>query len=528
MPVAFFELQHTENSWNHYAEPSSTGSLGTKNGNYWPHGRVIGGSSSINGLAYVRGNRRDFDTWAELGNPTWDWDSVLEYFKKSEDNRTPIIASDTKHHSTRGPLKVESLKCDAPAAKVIGKGLNELGIKSVENINADNYLGLVTAQRTIENGKRCSAAKAFLLPAKDRPNLHIIKHAHVTTLDFNDDKSVSRVNFVVGEERIQMSAKATKEFILSAGALHTPQILMNSGIGPREQLEKFDIKSIFNLPVGENLQDHIMVPFFMTIDKPLAVPLSFKTIFTEYYNYLTNSEGMFANLMGGLGMIGYANTLNDSPYPDVQMYMLHFQINDPNIGLMFSNFGYRDEIVESLQKINQHHEIGGILVALLNPKSVGRVELKNTDPFDAPKYISNYLDDGADVETLLRGFKMLKKLPATDALRANGFKVFQPNVIGCAGDKFDTDDYWRCYIRHLCTTVYHPTGTTKMGPDSDETAVVDSRLRVRGVKGLRVIDAGIMPNIVSANTNAAVIMIGEKGADFIKEDWAWPNSKDEL
>lgn len=471
---------------------------------------------------YKRGNRRDFDRWAALGNPGWNWDNVVEYFKKSEDNRSPEIAADRKHHSTGGPLKVTSFPVTEPAAKLMTNGLIELGYKMIDDINADTYLGLVPAQGTIdEHGRRSSTAKAFLVPAMDRPNLHIIKYAHVTTLDFNADKSVARVNFVVGksDDKVKMSSSAKKEFILSAGALGTPQILLNSGVGPNEQMAKFNIESIANLPVGRNLQDHVLVPYFMSIKHATTTPFTMKEMLTEYYKYLMNSDGILATI-GGMGMVGYVNTLNDSEYPDIQFFMMSFKRNDPNLLLLFGTFGYQDEILESLRKENEEHEIAGLLFIILNPKSVGRVELHSTDPLDSPKFISNYLQHPDDVETLLRGVNIGRRLVDAHALKSSEFKEFRPVITGCSSEAQDSDDYWRCYIRHLSSTVYHPTGTTKMGPNGDETAVVDSRLRVNGVRGLRIIDAGIMPNIVSANTNAPTIMIGEKGADFVKEDWA--------
>lgn len=526
--MTFVTVQNTTDCWNHYADPSPTGSKGSKRGNYWPHGKMLGGSSSINAMMYKRGNRRDFDRWAELGNVGWEWNNVVEYFKKSEDNRSPEIAADRKHHSTGGPLKVTSFSITEPAAKQMTNGLIDMGYEMIGDINADKYLGLVLAQGTIdEHGRRSSTAKAFLVPAMDRPNLHIIKYAHVTTLDFNADKSVARVNFVVGEsDKIEMSARAKKEYVMSAGALGTPQILLNSGVGPKDELAKFNIQSIVHLPVGRNLQDHVLVPYFMSIKHATTSPFTMDEMLMEYYKYLMASGGLLATL-GGMGVVGYVNTLNDSEYPDVQFFMMNYKRNDPNLMLIFSSFGYQDEVIDSLRKENEQHEIAGLLFIILNPKSVGRIELKSTDPMDSPKFVSNYLEHPDDVETLMRGINIGRKLVHAKALKPSEFTEFRPHIPGCANEMLDTDDYWRCYIRHLSSTVYHPTGTSKMGPDGDQSAVVDSRLKVKGVKGLRVIDAGIMPNIVSANTNAPSIMIGEKGADFIKEDWA-KTQNDEL
>lgn len=350
----------------------------------------------------------------------------------------------------------------------------ELGYKQVTDVNGDEYLGFVIGQNTIDHGTRCSAARAFLIPAKNRPNLHVIKQAHVTKIEFNADKSIAGVRFAINEET-ELYARTRKEVILSAGAIGSPQILMNSGIGPEEHLKQMKIDVLRNAAVGQNLQDHLLVPYIVRFNKPVDHEYSMELNMKDLYEFAVNRSGLFSNVGISL-LMGFISTINDPKYPDIQYHYFFIRQNDPFVRLVFELFGYRQEIVESVVEASKTGAIGIIISVLLNPKSVGKIELQSTNPFDAPK-------------------------------------------IGCEDTVYDSDDYWKCYAIQMASTLYHPTGTVKMGPDSDHDAVVDSTLQVKGVKGLRVVDASIMPKVISGNTNAPTIMIGEKASDFIKKKW---------
>lgn len=488
------------------------------NGCYWPRGKLLGGSSAINAMIYIRGNRRDYDHWSELGNPSWDWDSVLEYFKKSEDNHVDYMAEDKKHHGVGGLLKVDHGNSFLAMKAILAECFFEMGHKETFDVNGDEYLGVTVAPLSAYKGTRWSTAKAFLLPAKDRPNLSIIKNAHVTTLTYNDDGSVSGVNFVI-DHSVEKSATVRKEVVLSAGTINTPQILMQSGIGPKAQLDRFDIPLVKDLPVGKLLEDHVYVPYFLSFSKTSPIERYPLDVIEMIYNYGIHRTGDLSKV-GSVDWVAFVNTLNDTEYPDLQYHVLYSYQNEPMLRTYLNLIGYKEEIIEPILASNAYSETVIFAVTLLNPKSKGRLELRSADPFERLKIYHNYLSSQADVDTLLRGIRILRNLTGTDMSQMYEGEDLRPKLTACDLLEYDSDAYWECYIRHMSTTLYHPTGTAKMGPDSDDGAVVDSRLRVRGVKGLRVVDASIMPKIVSGNTNAPAIMIGEKGADFIKEDYA--------
>jgi len=440
------------------------------------------------------------------------------YFKKSEDNQDDYINGDTQHHGTGGLLKVDYFDSQVAMRSIMIRCFEEVGYMPVVDINGDNYLGYTQAQVVAHKGQRFSAAKAFLIPAMDRPNLHIIKNAHVTNLEFNNDGSVKGVKFLINES-VEQSAIVRKEVVLSAGTINTPQILMNSGIGPKEHLTNLKIKLIKDLPVGKLLEDHVMIPYFLSFAKSSAIERRTRDIVDMVYQYLLQRKGELSDI-GGTDFIGFFSTVNHPLYPDIQYHMLYAYQNEPMLATVLNLFGYEDEIVESIVATNRYSETVIFFVTLLNPKSKGRIELRSADPFDPPKIYHNYLAEQEDVDTLMRGIRILRVLAHSETFNMYEGEDIKPKLTKCNKFKYDSDLYWDCYIRYMSTTLYHPTGTAKMGPDTDKQAVVDSELRVKGVKGLRVADASIMPKIVSGNTNAPTIMIGEKAADFIKEEYA--------
>lgn len=515
-------LQNSTYDWKYYSEPCKTASLGLNSGTYWPRGKMLGGSSAMNALLYVRGNKRDYDRWQMAGNPTWGWNDVLPFFKKSEKNHLKSL--NKNFHGYAGLQHINAytkFTGDERMKELLMKCFNELGFKEINDINADTFLGFVKSQGTLDNGARHSAAKAFLHRnlIGDRKNLHIIKLAHVTKLIFDKDtRTVTGVEFKRDHHPTNILARARKEVILSAGTINTPQILLHSGIGSADQMKQNEIPLILNLPgVGENLQDHMIVPYILSFHKSSAQPLTIRDLSEAYYQFAINRNGTLTNL-GSTDYLGFISTVNDTNYPDIQLlnFMFSKQLTAPLTNLL-QLFNYKEKIIDSIVAANTEAETLLIFVALLNPKSRGKIELRNADPFSAPRIFTNYLQEQADIDTVLRALNILRKLPTTNAFKRYEGDVVRVNIEGCDQIKFDSNDYWECYVRHLSITLYHPVGTAKMGRDKD--AVVDATLKVRGINGLRVADASIMPNIVSANTHAATMMIGEKAADFINQKW---------
>lgn len=521
---------NTTHTWNHFAEKSDKASKAFRKGSYWPSGKTLGGSSAINAMLYVRGNRKDYDSWEAQGNPGWNYDKALKYFMKSEGNQVDWImeTSQGKYHRHAGPLKIDMFNSIETLKTVIYEAAFELDYVEQVDINIDGkHIGFATAQGILFQGERHSAAKAFLAPIKERKNLHVVKHATVSKLLMNDN-DVFGVRFKIRGRMIEV--KANKEVILSAGTIGSAKILMHSGIGKADDLKKLNIRvenieenenneEIIDLPVGDNLQDHVMVLVTFQFHKTTAEDQSPRDIADSMFSFLKHRVGKFCGT-GHSDLVGFINTVNKtSLYPDIQYIFLGQPKKPFGFNEVLQNYGFKDDFIAQHLKASEEAETIQVGVVLLNPKSRGTVKLSSKFTSDDPIIEANYFDQAEDVETVLRGIREFLKLLQTENFKTHTGELYRFKIDECDEHEFDSDDYWRCYISYFSTTLYHPTGTCKMGPDSDPDAVVDPRLRVKGFKKLRVIDASIMPEIVSGNTMAPTIMIAEKGADMIKEDW---------
>ncbi|GAB0093754.1 hypothetical protein DMENIID0001_089290 [Sergentomyia squamirostris] len=519
IPATSYDLPGTKYDWNYFTEKSTKASISLTKGSSWPRGKMLGGCSSHNGFIYMRGNRQDYDEWEALGNTGWGWKDVLQYFKKSEGNKNDEIADQYggKFHNKDGPLTVELFQPNNLWKFMFIESAQELGYKHLIDFNAKDHIGFGIIQGTICKNRRVSAAKAFLVPAKNRPNLHVVKNAHVLNLEFSGGKKVTGVKVNIANKKT-LIAKVRKEVIMSAGVVNTPQILMLSGIGPKYHLQDNGIPVIKDAAVGKNLQDHVIVPIFFKIKNPGESFISDVSPGEAIYQYLIQNTGPLSNI--GIGdVMGQVNTRNDSAFPDVVYYLIIYKKNDPGLKGFLKFQTYEKALSNRIIDVNRDSHILLVLVTMIKPLSRGSIKLRGPDPNYSPKIFANYLDEQKDVETLHLGILIYLKMQYTKAFKKHGIEIIKSIVPECDKYKYGTDKYWECHIRHVSATNLHPVGTAKMGPDYDPDAVVDPRLKVKGVKGLRVIDACIIPVIPRGNPNAPIIMIAEKGSDIIKKDW---------
>lgn len=520
-------LQLTKLDWKYKTEPNGRSCLAMKNGRCnWPRGKVLGGSSVLNYMLYVRGNRHDYDHWEALGNPGWGYKQALFYFKKSEDNRNPYLRN-SPYHGKGGFLTVQESPWRTPLAVGFVEAGMELGYLN-RDINGEYQTGFMIAQGTIRRGSRCSTAKAFLRPVRLRRNLHTAMNAHVTKILVNPS-TMRAVGVEFMRNGLRQIVRARKEIVLSAGAINSAQILMLSGIGPKEHLQKLGIRTIQNLRVGDNLQDHVgMGGLTFLVDQPIAIVQDRFPPAQMTMHYVVNGRGPMTTLGGveGYAFIHtkYSNTSGLYDYPDIQLHMAPASINSDNGAQVRKVLGLTDEVYNTVYRPIANKDAWTLMPLLLRPRSRGTIRLRSANPFQGPIVDPNYFDDLHDIKLLIEGAKFAMRVSEAKVFRQFNSRAYRVKLPGCQHLTFGTDKYWECHIRHITMTIYHPVGTAKMGPPTDPTAVVDPRLRVYGIRGLRVIDASIMPTISSGNTNAPVIMIAEKGSDLIKEDWHAPSS----
>ncbi|XP_077993678.1 glucose dehydrogenase [FAD, quinone]-like [Glandiceps talaboti] len=487
VPLEFAKMFSTHVDWYYSTVPQKNACLALKDHcSTWNKGRVLGGSSSINAMMYVRGCKEDFDSWARLGAEGWSYDDVLPYFLKSENNTNDEYLK-TEYHSKGGPMTVADMYPRTKFSSVIAESAQELGYEMNDCNNCIDIVGFGYGQVTMKNGKRESTATAFLNPIKSRKNLTIWTETVARKILF-DGNTATKLE--VTRKGTNGVVNITKELILSAGATGSPQLLMLSGVGPKEHLEELGIPVLCDLPVGENLQDHIM-----TILRLHEYALDFQ------------QDGQDWSTSNSVDFHGHIKTQENLPWPDIQVFysplFYNFVTDEKN--------GYVDTL-----KLKKGDGLA-FLPCLLHPKSVGNLKLKSKDPLEPPLMDPHYLEEQEDVETIIRGVRFIQKLLSTKAMKDSGIKLEYYKFDNCPHE-IDSDSYWEHVIRHVTQTTWHLIGTCKMGAKDDKSAVVDPSLRVRGIHNVRVIDAAIMPHLTSGNTNAPTIMIGEKGADLIKKD----------
>ncbi len=457
---------------------------------YWPRGRGLGGSSSINGLIYVRGQPEDYDHWAALGNRNWGWNDVLPYFIRSEHN----TRGTSEFHGADGPLWCSDIDEEHELMEAIIRGANELGVPRNDDFNAGSQEGVGYYQLFTRNGWRCSTAVAYLRPALSRPNLTVETNAHATQLLF----SGSRATGVRFDQRGQLrDVRAAREVILAAGALQSPQLLQLSGVGPGSFLREMGISVVNDLPgVGENLQDHLQHRLIYKVRKPITTNdelASLRGRMKIGMKWLLSRRGPLAIGINQGGL--FTRVLPESATPDIQFHFASLSADaagakpHPWSGCTFS-------------------------VCQLRPTSRGTLRIKSRDAREAPSMQPSYLSTELDRRCAVESIRFARRLARSPALRSCIGDEYRP------GKAVASDEEILNFAREYGATIFHPSGTCKMGVDS--MAVVDDRLRVHGLAGLRVVDCSIMPTLVSGNTNSPAVMVAEKASDMILEDGAEP------
>ncbi|KAH8385019.1 hypothetical protein KR093_010505 [Drosophila rubida] len=520
VPALAGYIQLTDLDWKYQTIPAPGKYCQAMKGDRcnWPRGKVLGGSSVLNAMVYVRGSKNDFNHWAALGNPGWDYPSMLKYFLKSEDVRNPYLAA-TNYHETGGYLTVQESPWRTPLSIAFLQAGMEMGYEN-RDINGAKQTGFMLTQSTIRRGSRCSTGKAFIRPVRLRKNLDVLLHAEVTRV-LIDPKTKRAMGVEYTRHGRPQVVYARNEIVLSAGALNSPKLLMLSGIGLADHLAEHNIPVVSDLPVGNNMQDHVgLGGLTFVIDAPLTVTRSrFQTI-PVAMEYILRERGPMS--FSGVEGVAFLNTKYQDPaedWPDIQFHFLPSSISSDAGEQIRKILNLRDGFYNTVYKPLQQSETWSILPLLLRPKSTGFVRLNSRNPTQPPKIIPNYFAHQIDIDVLVEGIKLAINVSNSQAFQRFGSRLHNIPLPGCRHHTFQSDEYWACCIKQFTFTIYHPSGTCRMGPASDPLAVVDPRLRVYGVTGLRVADASIMPTIVNGNPNAGVIAIGEKASDLIKEDW---------
>jgi len=485
VPVGYFKTLHnplTDWSYKTEKDPGLNGRSID-----WPRGRTLGGSSSINGLIYIRGQAEDYNHWRQLGNVGWSFEDVLPYFRKSENQQN----GNNEFHGTGGGLAVQNIRAKSEISEALIAAAQEIGVPRNDDFNGAEQEGVGYYQQTASRGRRCSTAVGFLKPVKNRSNLDVVTHALADRLIMEGRKATGVSMLVKGTQKTFM-LRDGGEVILSAGAIGSPQILQLSGIGPGALLQEHGIDVVSDSPgVGQHLQDHLQIRTVFEVTTPtlnerinsLAGRMK---IGMEYFLKRTGPMSLAASQVGI-----FAKSRPGLDTPDIQYHFQPFSADKPGI---------------------QMHSFPGVTLSVcqLRPESRGHISIKSPNPRDYPAIVPNYLSADLDRRTAIDALKFTRRLMSADAIKPLVVREHLP------GPMVESDEDLLNSARNIAQTIYHPTSTCRMGPDPQ--SVVDDRLRVKGIGGLRVVDASIMPALVSGNTNAPTIMIAEKASDMIAAD----------
>ncbi len=486
VPVGFgMTMKDPKVNWLYKTDPDA-GTNGREHA--WPRGKVLGGSSSINGLLYIRGQHADYDNWRQLNCEGWSWDDVLPYFRRSEHQEL----GENEWHGKGGPLNVSDPRAKFPVSDAVIEACGQAGLPR-RDVNGENQEGANWYQLTVKNGQRQSAAVAYLHPAMSRPNLRVVTRALATKVLLEGKRAVGVAYQQGGETK---TVRAAREVILAGGAINSPQLLELSGIGPGAHLQEMGVPVVHDLPgVGENLQDHYMITMQWRL-KPGAMSVNQMTrgvrLAGEVVKYAVQRRGVLT--LSAAHVAAFCKSRPDLAEPDIQFHVMPASTD-------------RAKSMAAQKMVLDTHPGLTMAPCQLRPESRGHIHIRSTDPTVHPRIVPNYLADPIDQEVAIASLKWGRKIADQAALRSQIVQSLMPD------DALQDDAALLAYARAAGTTLYHPVGTCKMG--RDPMAVVDPQLRVIGIQNLRVIDASVMPRLVSGNTNAPTMMIAEKASDMI-------------
>ena len=544
VPAAALKLQLSPLDWQYTTVKQQHACQGMKDGvNRWPSGRVLGGSSSINYMLWVRGEREDYDAWRDMGCDGWGWEDVLPYFNKVEAAPAELLKEDEGLRGSTGAMRVEQLRDVNPNTRAFIAACQQQGLHYVKDYNGPHSAGVSLCQYSTHRGRRFNAASGYLLPSLQRKNLHVLTHAQVIRIAFDRNNRAERVIFRRGTTTAVLRAASNEsvvvkgEVILSAGAVASPHLLMLSGVGDREHLSQHNIRCVSHLPgVGQNLQDHLETPLIYATKLPTLSsrdenltalaqlyvqgrgPLA--SCMVEAFAFVNSSEEYDPEVRKATSRAGLRDT--DKTRSDIQLHYLNGTLDASQAVAM----NYRDDLSARYFQLAGQHYTHGVLATLVKPQSLGSITLSNADPFSQPLIDPRYLSHPDDVKALARSCRLAASIFERPALQANHVTLHPDHRLLSSTlvphNPYDPisqpNEYWEHYCRYVSTTLYHPVGTCRMGrTDGDVMAVVDVCGRVRGVGGLRVVDASVMPRIVSGNTNWPTMMIAEKMAAIIRD-----------
>lgn len=486
MPAFAFDQFKTPVDWQFHTHPSTACRITGDRGCYLPRGKMLGGTSSMNSMNYVRGIPEDFDAWAKAGNENWSYEDLLPYFKKFEGNQHPnfVAYENGKYHNADGPVKI-NLGTFFDVDRKITAALDEAGLNYVDDINADkSVLGYTLLQSYNFNGTRSGTAHSYLAPKKNRTNLHVMKHAFVDRILLNENNAAYGVE-VTYKEKHKLTIKCSKEVIVSAGAIQSPTLLMRSGIGPKEHLAARKIPCKNDLPVGENYMDHVDTFMLFKYNNITSKPMSPLMLIDSLYEYLLFDKKALGT---GALLVAHVDTTNTSTrLPDIQYGLSNFpQATLPVFIENMNKYTGLDKLNDIIISANKDSAILVLWTTLLQPKSRGYIRLSETLQEDIT---ANYLTESSDRKTLVRGINYFLNITKSSGFQRIGTQLLRIELKECDKHEYLSDTYWECYIKYISNPIGHHSGTSKMATDS--TAVVDSHLRVLNTTGLRQMDCGV-------------------------------------